>query len=132
MRRHGRLRLLATAVAVSCGVALSGGAAASPTTRESASELPRGWWAGTIVVQVEWIEHVLGSSFSDSARGSATLRISRTELERVSYELEYQDEWHGLPNTFEPACRGKLLQRNTASWRGPARFISSTRSLLAA
>jgi hypothetical protein len=118
MRRHRRIRLLATAVAVSCGVALSGGAAAGPIAPSGPSELPRGWWAGTIVVQVEWDRLVVGSSFADNQRGSATLRISRTELERVSYELEYQEEWYGLPATFEPACRGKLLQRNTAAWRG--------------
>jgi hypothetical protein len=117
MRRYRRIRLLTTAVAVCCGVALSGGAAAGPIATSGASELPRGWWAGTIVVQVEWDRLVIGAPTAENQRGSATLRITRTELERVSYELDYHEEWHGLPNIFKPECQGKLLQRNTASWR---------------
>jgi hypothetical protein len=110
--------LLATAVAVSCGAAFSGGAAAGPVAWSGASELPRGWWAGTIVVQVEWDRLVIGAPSAENQRGSATLRINRTERERVSYELDYHEESHGLPNIFRPDCEGKLLQRNTSSWRG--------------
>ena len=109
MRRHRRVRLCATAVAVFCGVALSGSAAA---------ELPRGWWAGTMVVHVEWDRLVMAAPYAANERGSATLRISRTELDRVSYELDYHEESHGLPNIFRPECEGKLVDRTTASWRG--------------
>lgn len=109
-----RMRTRLTLTVVACAVVLlSGSAAAAPD-----AAAPRGWYAGTIVVQAQWDRLASDLRF----RGSATLRVERTGPETASYELEYAEEWHYRENTFEPECRGKLRQRMTSSWKTTAQI----------
>jgi hypothetical protein len=77
---------------VAAGVALllAGVAGASST------DLPRGWWKGTIVLEERWDQVVDNTGATFSENGSATVRITRTAPDTAAYEVTYRQETRWL------------------------------------
>jgi hypothetical protein len=107
------LRLLALGILVALTSASVSGA--------SGSELPRGWWKGTMVLEERW-DRITADSPYQWIQGSATVRVLRDTYETAEFELEYRQEvrHRDLPQV-DAECRGKLwyVWTSTLRKRGP-------------
>jgi hypothetical protein len=76
----------------------------------SSSELPLGWWKGTIVLEERWDQIVDNTGVKFSEKGSATVRIARPGSNTAAYDISYRQEtrWIG-------ECGGALQYVQTAS-----------------
>ena len=106
-----RVERAGTAVLVAVGFALMVTGIGGATN----SELPRGWWKGTIVLKQDWNRT---GGYNSAIRGSATLRIERTGPKTANYELAYTEETRGAAGPG--LCPDQLESTTTSSLKTTA------------